>query len=84
MVKHNQTISRLLSMNCLSVFGHFVGLALKGLTAEIHIFAKNSIIDVCQVVNTPILCLMTWRVEIAGTIIPDMKFSHDQGYFQEK
>ena len=31
MVKHTQTIRRLLSTNCLSVFDHFVGLALKGL-----------------------------------------------------
>ena len=31
MVKHTQTIRRLLLTNCLSVFDHFVGLALKGL-----------------------------------------------------
>ena len=31
MVKHTQTICRLLPMNCLSVFDYFVGLALKGL-----------------------------------------------------
>ena len=31
MVKHTQTIRRLLPSNCLSVFDHFVGLALKGL-----------------------------------------------------
>ena len=31
MVKHTQTIRRLLSTNCLSVFDHFVGLVLKGL-----------------------------------------------------
>ena len=31
MVKHNQTIRRLLPTNCLSVFDHFVGLALEGL-----------------------------------------------------
>ena len=30
-VKHTQTICRLLIMNCLNVFDHFVGLALKGL-----------------------------------------------------
>ena len=29
MVKHTQTIRRLLPTNCLSVFDHFVGLALK-------------------------------------------------------
>ena len=32
MVKHTQTIRRLLPTNCLSVFDHFVALALKGLT----------------------------------------------------
>ena len=32
MVKHTQTIRRLLPTNCLSVFDHFVGLALKGLS----------------------------------------------------
>ena len=31
MVKHSQTIRRLLPTKFLSVFGHFVGLALKGL-----------------------------------------------------
>ena len=31
MVQHTQTIRRLLPMNCLSVFNHFLGLALKGL-----------------------------------------------------
>ena len=32
MVKRTQTFRRLLPTNCLSVFDHFVGLALKGLT----------------------------------------------------
>ena len=32
MVKHTQTIRRLLQMNCLSVFDHFVGLLIKGLS----------------------------------------------------
>ena len=31
MVKHTRTVRRLLPTNCLSVFGHFVGLVLKGL-----------------------------------------------------
>ena len=35
MVKHTQTILRLLSTNCLSVFDHFVGLAFKGLMMKI-------------------------------------------------
>ena len=32
MVKHTQTIRRLFSTNCLSVFDHFVQLALQGLS----------------------------------------------------
>ena len=32
MVKHIETICRLLATNCLSVFDHFVGLVFKGLT----------------------------------------------------
>ena len=31
MVRHTQTIRRLLPTNCSSVFDHFVGVALKGL-----------------------------------------------------
>ena len=35
MVKHTQTIVGNLATNCLSVFDHFVGFALKGLTTNI-------------------------------------------------
>ena len=35
MVKHTQTIARLLPTNCLSVFDHFVGLVLKGLKTDV-------------------------------------------------
>ena len=35
MVKHTQTIRRLLPTNCLSVFDHFVGSGLKGLRKKI-------------------------------------------------
>ena len=35
MVKHTQTIRRLLPMNCLSVFDHMVGLTLEGLIEEL-------------------------------------------------
>ena len=35
MVKHTQTIRRLLPTNCLSVFDHFVGLVLEGLNVNI-------------------------------------------------
>ena len=37
MVEHTQTIGRLLPTNCLSVFDHFITLALKGLI-ELIIF----------------------------------------------
>ena len=40
MVKHTQTICRLLSMNCLSVFDHFLALPLEGLTVWKHFFEK--------------------------------------------
>ena len=35
MVRHAQTIRRLLRTNCLSVFDHLVGLALKGLNSNV-------------------------------------------------
>ena len=38
MVKHTQTIRRLLPTNCLSVFGHLVGLALKGSVITENLF----------------------------------------------
>ena len=37
MVKHTQTIRRQQQTNCLSVFDHFVGFTLKGLTVRIRI-----------------------------------------------
>ena len=37
MVKHIQTIGRLLPTNYVSVFDHFVGLALKGLNYQIYL-----------------------------------------------
>ena len=41
MVKHTQTIRRLLPTNCLSVFDNFVGLALKGLSCnETNLFSR--------------------------------------------
>ena len=44
MVNHTGTVRRLLPTNCLSVFDHFVGLALKGVTYLVivkHIFHQN-------------------------------------------
>ena len=36
MVKHTQPVRWLLPTNCLSVFDHFMGLALKGLSTSIY------------------------------------------------
>ena len=41
MVNHTQTICR--QTNCLSVFDHFLGLALKGLTKALFIFSVYSV-----------------------------------------
>ena len=46
MIKHTQTIWRQQSTNCLSVFDHFVGLALKGLTSRGVFMALPNIYDV--------------------------------------
>ena len=43
MVKHTQTIRRLLATNCLSVFDHFVGLALKAEPIHFHLKWKSLI-----------------------------------------
>ena len=56
MVKHIQTLRRLLLTNCLSVFDHFVGLVLKGLTISTYYFSfeiliEFSLMDV-NIVNT--------------------------------
>ena len=39
MVKHTQTIRRLLPTNCSSVFDHFVWLAPKGLRGKVKVLA---------------------------------------------
>ena len=46
MVKHTQAIRRQHPTNCLSVFGHFVGLVLKGLK-----ISQNSQENVCAGVS---------------------------------
>ena len=58
MVKHTQAIRRVLPTNCLSVFDHFVELALKGLrkqpfpgvlqkscSAEFHKFHRKTLME---------------------------------------
>ena len=56
-VKHTQTIRRQKPTNCLSVFGHFVGLALKELHCQvqesmilIHARSPTNILDFCRTV----------------------------------
>ena len=45
MVKHTQTIRWLLPTNFLSLFDHFVGLALKGLIYRVHVLCHRYISD---------------------------------------
>ena len=42
MVKHTQTIRRLLLANCLSVFDHFKGLVLKGFKRDVIMILSNN------------------------------------------
>ena len=49
MIKHTQTIGRQKPANCLSVFDHFVGLALKGLR---HKFLIQNINKMNYVLST--------------------------------
>ena len=44
MVKHTQAFRWLLSTNCLSVFQHFAGMALKGLTHFLTMFQFYSLL----------------------------------------
>ena len=58
MVKHTETIRRMLPTNCLSVFHHFVGLALKGLRLDQVSRANEKVLKVLsavllQNINTP-------------------------------
>ena len=44
MVKHTQIIRRVLLTNCFSVFDHFVGLALKGLSSVISAHERREVL----------------------------------------
>ena len=48
MVKHTQAICRPLPTNCLCVFDHFVGLALKELISvkNLHIITVQTLLDI--------------------------------------
>ena len=50
MVQHNQTIRQKQATNCLSVFDHFVGLTLKGLTVNAvinHLVTTGHFVTTC-------------------------------------
>ena len=47
MVKHTQTIRRPLPTNCLNVFDHFVGLALKSLSSS-QFYNTEACLERCQ------------------------------------
>ena len=51
MIKNTQTIRRLLPKNCLSVFDHFVGLALKELTLRLCVAECAERTDVVTIVH---------------------------------
>ena len=55
MVKHTETIRRQQPTNCLSVFDHFVGLALDGLKQEIDCITSLSK-NFCYTIN-----IYNWR-----------------------
>ena len=46
MVKHTQAIYQFLPTNCLSVFDHFVGLAVKGLTVNKNTKTSKSLTNI--------------------------------------
>ena len=79
MVKHTQTICRLLPTNCLSVFDHFVKLALKGLKFvnqnflpfEIKYFGKNASMYFNGVFIYNNFNIRRSTFEIAGFYIPN-------------
>ena len=57
MVKHTQTIRWLLSTNCLSMFDHSVGLALKGIT-----FTKRTLVNLnnCYCMKKNVMLCAIW------------------------
>ena len=70
MVKHTETIHRLLPTNCFSVFDHFVGLALRGLKI---LFLKSTKQNKSK-----------WIFIIKNLIVFDLRsFWESLGYFRE-
>ena len=52
MVKHTQTIRRHQPTNCLSVFDHFVNLALKGLKEDLTLCSNDASLIVTLISTT--------------------------------
>ena len=63
MAKHTQIIRRLLPTNCLSVFEHFVGLALKGLRN------KNLFEVAVNEVSVEVICVELFKIKNKHTIL---------------
>ena len=53
MVKHTQTIRRQQPTNCLSVFDHFAGLALKGLSYLSTLKPATAVLSILAVKEVP-------------------------------
>ena len=67
MVKHTQTIRWLLPTNCLILFDHFVGLALKGLS---NVFLK---------VHKITLIMVLWFIILVNSVCCCCCFRNDRG-----
>ena len=66
MVKHTQTIRWLLPINCLNVFDHFLGLALKGpcliLNFRVKIMNNSILIDIKFIIIVTIIIVLVINV----------------------
>ena len=60
-VKHSQAIHRLLPTDCLSVFDHFMGLAIKGLNALISFDVSIANIHEVSYFQT-LECVLTFKI----------------------
>ena len=83
MVRHTQTICRLLPTSCLSVFEHFVGLVLNELSIKkrIYIFIESWIVFLIYRDNSPYLYeRFLWNT--AREVIWFLKVNFLQSYFK--
>ena len=91
MVKHTQTIRRLLLTNCLSVFDHFVRLALKGLkyvalqwpsdTEALNAMTKTLISFMCLMI-THMKCFFITLIQFVKQVT-FLNFKHSTTTFYE-